>query len=116
VVDVGGGTSDFSLIAVTEQDGALELTRVAVGEHILLGGDNMDLTLAHLVKQKLKAQGVELDRWQLQALTHGCRQPRRPARRRGAGVGAAGGAEPRRQAHRRQHPHRADPRRGRPRR
>jgi len=73
VVDVGGGTSDFSLIAVTEQDGALELTRVAVGEHILLGGDNMDLTLAHLVKQKLKAQGVELDRWQLQALTHGCR-------------------------------------------
>jgi hypothetical protein len=73
VVDVGGGTSDFSLIAVTEQDGALELTRVAVGEHILLGGDNMDLTLAHLVKQKLKARGVELDRWQLQALTYGCR-------------------------------------------
>jgi len=73
VVDVGGGTSDFSLIAVTEQDGTLELTRVAVGEHILLGGDNMDLTLAHLLKQKLKAQGVALDRWQLQALTHGCR-------------------------------------------
>jgi hypothetical protein len=74
VVDVGGGTTDLSLIAVTEQDGTLELTRVAVGEHILLGGDNMDLTLAHLVKQKLKAAGVELDRWQLQALTHGCRQ------------------------------------------
>lgn len=74
VVDVGGGTSDFSLIAVTEEDGALELTRVAVGEHILLGGDNMDLTLAHVVRQKLKALGVELDRWQLQALTHGCRQ------------------------------------------
>lgn len=74
VVDVGGGTTDLSLIAVTEQDGALELTRVAVGEHILLGGDNMDLTLAHLVKKKLKAGGVELDRWQLQALTHGCRQ------------------------------------------
>jgi len=74
VVDVGGGTTDLSLIAVTEQDGALELTRIAVGEHILLGGDNMDLTLAHLVKHKLKAGGVELDRWQLQALTHGCRQ------------------------------------------
>ncbi|KAA6185636.1 Hsp70 family protein [Thiohalocapsa marina] len=73
VVDVGGGTTDLSLIAVTEQDGALELTRVAVGEHILLGGDNMDLTLAHVVKQKLKRNGVELDRWQLQALTHGCR-------------------------------------------
>ncbi len=74
VVDVGGGTTDLSLIAVTEQAGTLELTRVAVGEHILLGGDNMDLTLAHLVKNKLKTQGVELDRWQLQALTHGCRQ------------------------------------------
>ncbi|MBB1127341.1 Hsp70 family protein [Thiospirillum jenense] len=74
VVDVGGGTTDLSLIAVTEHAGALELTRVAVGDHILLGGDNMDLTLAHLVRQKLKRQGVDLDRWQLQALTHGCRQ------------------------------------------
>jgi molecular chaperone DnaK (HSP70) len=73
VVDVGGGTTDLSLIAVTEQEGALELTRVAVGEHILLGGDNMDLTLAHLLKQKLATTGVELDRWQLQALTHGAR-------------------------------------------
>lgn len=73
VVDLGGGTTDLSLIAVTEQDGALELTRVAVGEHILLGGDNMDLTLAHLLRQKLAKSGVELDRWQLQALTHGCR-------------------------------------------
>jgi molecular chaperone DnaK (HSP70) len=73
VVDLGGGTTDLSLIAVTEQDGALELTRVAVGEHILLGGDNMDLTLAHLLKQKLAKTGVDLDRWQLQALTHGCR-------------------------------------------
>ncbi|HEY8097041.1 MAG TPA: Hsp70 family protein, partial [Methylobacter sp.] len=43
VVDVGGGTTDLSLIAVTEKDGNLELTRVAVGDHILLGGDNMDL-------------------------------------------------------------------------
>ena len=74
VVDVGGGTTDLSLIAVTEEQGALELTRVAVGDHILLGGDNMDLALAHLVRTKLKADGVELDRWQLQALTYGCRQ------------------------------------------
>jgi hypothetical protein len=73
VVDVGGGTTDLSLIAVTERDGALELTRVAVGEHILLGGDNMDLALAHVVKSKLGGLGVELDRWQIQALTHGCR-------------------------------------------
>jgi len=74
VVDVGGGTTDLSLIAVTEEEGALELTRIAVGDHILLGGDNMDLTLAHLVRAKLKGDGVELDRWQFQALTYGCRQ------------------------------------------
>ncbi len=73
VVDVGGGTTDLSLMAVTEEDGALELTRVAVGDHILLGGDNMDLALAHLVRNKLKAEGTELDRWQFQALTYGCR-------------------------------------------
>ena len=73
VVDVGGGTADFSLIAVTEQDGSLELNRIAVGDHILLGGDNMDLALAHVVRAKLAAEGKKLDPWQLQALTHGCR-------------------------------------------
>jgi molecular chaperone DnaK (HSP70) len=46
VIDVGGGTTDFSAIAVLETDGAIELRRVAVGDHILLGGDNMDLALA----------------------------------------------------------------------
>ena len=73
VIDVGGGTTDLSLIAVTEREGALELTRVAVGDHILLGGDNMDLALAHVVKGKLTAEGKSLDPWQVQALTHGCR-------------------------------------------
>ncbi|RNE90762.1 Hsp70 family protein [Marichromatium sp. AB31] len=73
VIDVGGGTTDLSLIAVDAREGALELTRVAVGEHILLGGDNMDLALAHRLRAKLAAAGVELDRWQLQQLTHGCR-------------------------------------------
>ncbi len=73
VVDLGGGTTDLSLIAVTERDGSLELNRVAVGDHILLGGDNMDLTLAHVVRSKLAAEGKQLDLWQLQALTHGCR-------------------------------------------
>lgn len=73
VVDVGGGTTDISLIAVVEREGALELHRVAVGEHILLGGDNMDLALAHKVAQKLAAQGSRLDPWQVRALTHGCR-------------------------------------------
>jgi len=72
VVDVGGGTTDLSLIAVTERDGAVELRRIAVGDHILLGGDNMDLALAHLLKDKLAGKGT-LDPWQLQALTHGCR-------------------------------------------
>lgn len=73
VVDVGGGTSDFSLIAVLERDGVLEPHRVAVGDHILLGGDNMDLALAHLVARKLSANGTTLDAWQMRALTYGCR-------------------------------------------
>jgi hypothetical protein len=73
VVDVGGGTSDFSLIAVLEREGSLQLHRVAVGEHILLGGDNMDLALAHVVARKLAAAGTTLDAWQLGALTHACR-------------------------------------------
>src|SRR6185312_5876581 len=41
VCDVGGGTADFSLITITNNRGALELERISVGEHILLGGDNM---------------------------------------------------------------------------
>lgn len=74
VIDIGGGTTDLSLIAVTEQDGNLELTRVAVGDHILLGGDNMDLALAYTVKAKLEKDGKRLESWQIQALTHGCRE------------------------------------------
>jgi Hsp70 protein len=73
VVDVGGGTTDLSLIAVVEREGNLELHRVAVGEHILLGGDNMDLALAHGVARKLAAQGTQADPWQLRALTYACR-------------------------------------------
>jgi len=73
VVDVGGGTTDLSLIAVTETDGNLELNRVAIGDHILLGGDNMDLGLAYVLKMKLEKDGHRLQPWQLQALTHGCR-------------------------------------------
>ena len=74
VIDVGGGTTDLSLIAVTEKDGNLDLTRVAVGEHILLGGDNMDLALAYTLKAKLEKEGKRLEPWQIQALTHGCRE------------------------------------------
>ncbi|TCI05154.1 Hsp70 family protein [Corallincola luteus] len=74
VIDLGGGTTDLSLIAVTEEDGALALNRIAVGDHLLLGGDNMDLALAHTVRQKLAQQGTQLQPWQLLALSHGCRQ------------------------------------------
>ncbi len=73
VVDVGGGTTDLSLIAVLERDGNLELHRVAVGDHILLGGDNMDLALAYGVVRKLSEQGTRLDPWQTRALAHACR-------------------------------------------
>ena len=73
VVDVGGGTTDLSLIAVREREGNLELQRIAVGEHILLGGDNMDLALAYGVARKLAQEGKQLDAWQTRALAHGCR-------------------------------------------
>lgn len=74
VADLGGGTCDFSLITVTEQDGELSLERVAVGDHILLGGDNMDLALAYGVRAKLAQEGRNLDQWQVMALAHGCRE------------------------------------------
>jgi molecular chaperone DnaK (HSP70) len=70
VCDIGGGTTDFSLIAVSEQGGDLTLERVAVGEHILLGGDNMDLALARLLQQRLESAGQTIDTWQLHALWH----------------------------------------------
>ncbi|WP_373280484.1 Hsp70 family protein [Methylogaea oryzae] len=73
VVDVGGGTTDLSLIAVDEEDGNLALKRIAIGDHILLGGDNMDLALAYTLKAKLEGEGRRLENWQVQALTHGCR-------------------------------------------
>lgn len=73
VVDIGGGTTDLSLVEVTEEQGNLTLNRIAVGEHILLGGDNMDLALAYRLKMKLAQEGKELAPWQIQAMTHACR-------------------------------------------
>jgi hypothetical protein len=73
VVDIGGGTTDFTLIAVTEEGGELRLERSAVGEHILLGGDNMDLALARLVESQLAAKNTKLDSMQLIALWQQCR-------------------------------------------
>lgn len=70
VCDIGGGTADFSLIAVTDVGGNLELERISVGEHILLGGDNMDLALAHALQARLEADGTSLDAWQFLALVH----------------------------------------------
>ncbi|HET9599424.1 MAG TPA: Hsp70 family protein [Anaeromyxobacteraceae bacterium] len=103
VVDVGGGTTDFSLIAVVDRGGDLGLERVAVGDHILLGGDNMDLALAHRLQAKLAEKGKALDRWQLAALTHGARQAKEalfgdaskaatPVTVPGRGSGLVGGA------------------------
>ena len=74
VCDIGGGTTDFSLIQVTEEKGSLDLQRAAVGHHLLLGGDNMDLTLAYAVQAKLAQDGASLDTWQFRSLWHSCRQ------------------------------------------
>jgi hypothetical protein len=72
VVDVGGGTSDFSLIQAVEQQGELGFVRQAVGDHLLLGGDNMDLALAKSVETRLPAAG-RLDAVQYGMLTQACR-------------------------------------------
>ncbi len=73
VADVGGGTTDFTLIEVGEEGGNLALTRLAVGDHLLLGGDNMDLTLAYYVAQILTKNGTKLDANQMTQLTYACR-------------------------------------------
>jgi molecular chaperone DnaK (HSP70) len=73
VVDVGGGTTDFSLIQAVEEQGELTFVRQAVGDHLLLGGDNMDLALAKFVETKLPAAG-RLDAAQYGTLTQACRQ------------------------------------------
>lgn len=74
VCDIGGGTTDFSLISVSEEDGTLKLSRIAVGEHILLGGDNMDLALARHIQLKMEADGKKLEQWQFFGLAHSCRK------------------------------------------
>ncbi|AEF54655.1 Hsp70 family protein [Marinomonas posidonica] len=73
VVDVGGGTTDLSLIQVTEESGSLGLERIAVGRHILLGGDNMDMTLTYHLAGQLAQQGTQLEAWQISGLTQACR-------------------------------------------
>jgi hypothetical protein len=73
VCDVGGGTTDLTLVGVAELGGELILERIAVGNHLLVGGDNMDLALAHYVAGRFAERGVKLDPWQSVALWHSCR-------------------------------------------
>jgi molecular chaperone DnaK (HSP70) len=73
ICDVGGGTTDFTLIAVGEEAGQLVLSRVAVGDHILLGGDNMDLALAHTLAARFAEKKKKLDAGQMLQLWHACR-------------------------------------------
>jgi molecular chaperone DnaK (HSP70) len=73
VCDVGGGTTDLTLVGVAEEQGELVLRRIAVGNHLLVGGDNMDLALAHYAAGQFAERGVSLDPWQSVALWHACR-------------------------------------------
>src|SRR5947199_268223 len=73
VVDVGGGTTDLSLIAARASRGELGLERVAVGEHLLLGGDNIDLALARAVEARLLPKGGQLDTQRFNGLVGQCR-------------------------------------------
>ncbi len=74
VCDIGGGTTDFSIIEVGDEAGELVLNRVAVGEHILLGGDNMDLTLAYSVRKHFSDRKINLDTKQMLGLIYSCRE------------------------------------------
>lgn len=102
VVDIGGGTTDFTLISVTENAGELQLERVAVGEHLLLGGDNMDLALARFAEAQFSSKGTRLDPIQFHSLWQQCRAAKeqlmsaegpdeRPLTILGRGTGLIGG-------------------------
>jgi hypothetical protein len=73
VCDVGGGTTDFSLIQISEEQGELALERIAVGEHLLVGGDNMDLALAYSISRQMADKGTRLNVWQMRSLWYSCR-------------------------------------------
>jgi hypothetical protein len=73
VCDIGGGTTDMTLVEVCGNAGELTLERRAVGNHLLVGGDNMDLALAHHVAGLFAEKGVQLDPWQSVSLWHICR-------------------------------------------
>jgi molecular chaperone DnaK (HSP70) len=84
VIDIGGGTTDFTLIAVKEQAGEIALERIAVGDHILLGGDNIDAALAHHMAQTLPRK---LDAIQFHGLWQQCRTAKEQLLTEGAKAG-----------------------------
>lgn len=101
VLDVGGGTTDFSTIAVRPTEEGVGLERVAVGDHILLGGDNMDLALATRVLERAKSGTLDAARWQqLSALCRDAKErllgeespPKVPISVAGRGRGVVAGA------------------------
>ncbi|MDR3382219.1 Hsp70 family protein [Cupriavidus basilensis] len=73
ICDVGGGTTDLTLIKVEVQDGQPQLTRIGVGNHLMLGGDNMDLALAHLVESRIATAHSRLSAGSLSQLVERCR-------------------------------------------
>ncbi len=73
ICDIGGGTTDLTLLEAADEDGNLTLSRIAVGNHLLVGGDNMDLALAHHCAALFAEQGTSLDPWQTVSLWHSCR-------------------------------------------
>lgn len=74
VCDVGGGTTDLTLIRIASTDAGPQLTRIAVGEHLMLGGDNMDLGVARLMEPRLIQPGAPLSSARLSQLVQQCRR------------------------------------------
>lgn len=73
VCDVGGGTTDFTLITLRETEGTPRFERIAVGDHLILGGDNIDLAIARHIEQQFQSNTrFTADRWK--TLCHLCRQ------------------------------------------
>lgn len=74
VCDVGGGTTDFTLISLREVDGTPRFERIAVGDHLILGGDNMDFAIARSIAGRLGKSPVAMGRDDWRTLCHQCRQ------------------------------------------
>ncbi len=74
VCDVGGGTTDFTLITLSPADGGPRFERIAVGDHLILGGDNIDIALAHEVLHRIGRSAASVPMDQYKSLCHQCRQ------------------------------------------